>query len=99
MSERAEDAQIVELHAIFRGRVQGVGFRFTAQIYAERMGLCGTVRNVPDGTVEIYVQGSRQELDEFLRKLVGPSGPGHIDGVTKEYKLVSTVFTDFRVIF
>ncbi|MHC4220799.1 MAG: acylphosphatase [Planctomycetota bacterium] len=47
----------VAKHIIFSGRVQGVGFRFTALRVAERFGLTGIVRNLPNGSVEMIVQG------------------------------------------
>ena len=51
---------------LFRGRVQGVGFRVTAQEIAHNYGLTGTVRNLPDGNVELIAQGIRKDLDEFV---------------------------------
>ena len=47
-------------HIIFAGRVQGVGFRFTAHNVARRYDVSGYVRNRPDGTVEMFAQGPAQ---------------------------------------
>jgi acylphosphatase len=44
-------------HVIFKGRVQGVGFRYTASKIAQRFELTGLVRNLPDGSVEMRIQG------------------------------------------
>lgn len=52
-----------------RGRVQGVGFRWFAQSEAERLGLTGTVRNCPDGSVEVEAEGSRTSLDRLIAVL------------------------------
>ncbi len=46
-------------HVIFSGRVQGVGFRFTAHSTAIQFGLVGFVRNLPDETVDMVVQEGR----------------------------------------
>ena len=47
----------VRWHIIFYGRVQGVGFRYYSVMNARNLGLTGWVTNLPDGTVEMEVQG------------------------------------------
>ena len=59
----------VRKHMIFAGRVQGVGFRYRASYTARSLGLTGWVRNDPDGTVEMEVQGSRASIDRMLAML------------------------------
>jgi acylphosphatase len=57
----------VERHRIlYRGRVQGVGFRFTAQRLAQRIGLAGSVRNLDDGGVEVVAEGEPNQVSQFL---------------------------------
>lgn len=53
-------------HLIVRGRVQGVFFRATTQETAENLGLAGWVRNRPDGTVEIHVEGEKTQLEKLV---------------------------------
>lgn len=53
----------------FYGRVQGVGFRYTAHHLAQGLGLTGWIENEFDGTVLCEVQGERVLIDEFLGKL------------------------------
>lgn len=53
-------------HIIFTGRVQGVGFRFTAFNIAQRSKLTGFVRNLLDGTVEMVAQGHPDEIDNCV---------------------------------
>lgn len=53
----------------FYGRVQGVGFRYTAYHIAQSTELTGWVENEFDGTVLCEVQGERTAIDEFLGKL------------------------------
>jgi acylphosphatase len=56
------------------GRVQGVGFRYYVQHVGNRLGLCGDVRNCPDSTVEIVVEGNAVGIEEFIKKVEkGPS--------------------------
>ena len=51
---------------IYSGRVQGVGFRWTTRSIAKRFPVTGTVRNLPDGTVELIAQGTASAVAEFL---------------------------------
>ena len=50
---------------LIRGRVQGVGFRYFAQRAASELGLTGYVRNLEDGSVEVYAAGPAGELSRF----------------------------------
>lgn len=60
---------------VARGRVQGVGFRWFVWREAERLGLGGFARNLPDGTVEVVSQGPDEALDRLEQALRrGPSG-------------------------
>ena len=65
-----------QLHVFYSGRVQGVGFRATAKHVAHGFDLTGIVRNLPDGRVEMVVEGERNELEEFLQG-IRDSGLGH----------------------
>jgi acylphosphatase len=61
--------------ALIRGRVQGVGFRYSAYHEARRLGLSGWVRNTPEGDVELWAEGSGEKLKLLLRWLRrGPPG-------------------------
>ncbi len=53
-----------------RGNVQGVGYRAWVRLFARRLGVEGLVRNLGDGSVEVFAQGSRQALEEFLDRIV-----------------------------
>ncbi|MGP3534632.1 acylphosphatase [Microbacterium sp. RD1] len=63
------------VHVRVRGRVQGVGYRYTAQARADELGLTGWVRNRADGTVEAEIEGSGDAVDAALAFLhEGPPG-------------------------
>jgi acylphosphatase len=49
----------------YSGAVQGVGFRYTAKTVATGFEMTGTVRNLPDGRVEVIAEGARTELEAF----------------------------------
>ncbi|MBB4636737.1 acylphosphatase [Longimicrobium terrae] len=57
------------------GRVQGVGFRWWTRSLATRLGVTGTVRNMPDGAVVVHARGSDEQLASFHVELgKGPFG-------------------------
>jgi len=51
------------------GRVQGVGFRYSAQQKAKEYNLVGWVRNNMDGTVELEAEGSDDQLSAYIAEL------------------------------
>ena len=58
-------------HIFFDGRVQGVGFRYTARYAARALYLTGWVRNLWDGRVEMEVQGELTQIRKLLVQLKG----------------------------
>jgi acylphosphatase len=63
------------------GRVQGVGFRWWTRDQARRLGLTGTVRNAPDGSVEVQVCGTPDAVREMGRLLQEGPPLARVDGV------------------
>lgn len=59
----------VRKHIIFTGRVQGVGFRYTAVHLARPLGLTGWVKNLRDSRVEMEVQGRSEAIERLLSGL------------------------------
>ncbi len=59
----------VRKHILFSGQVQGVGFRYSAMYLARPLGLTGWVRNLPDGRVEMEVQGEEAAIGKLLSGL------------------------------
>ena len=58
---------------LVEGRVQGVGFRFFVERVAQSLGLNGSVRNLPDGRVEVYAVGELDLLEQLRAQLqAGP---------------------------
>ncbi len=54
---------------IVHGKVQGVGFRYFVQHVAEKLGLTGNVRNCPDSTVEILVEGNAEDIERLIEEV------------------------------
>ncbi|SCB84220.1 acylphosphatase [Weissella bombi] len=67
---------------IVRGRVQGVGFRYTTTQLAKELGVTGTVWNESDGSVHIEAQAEESVLKEFISKVDdSPSPYGRVDSL------------------
>jgi acylphosphatase len=92
-------SDIVRRRLILSGAVQGVGFRYWAVREAAAFNVGGYVRNLPDGTVEAVLEGSREEVEGYAKLL--KQGPpygrvGHVDVLEEEPR---GEFTSFGVRF
>jgi acylphosphatase len=67
--------------ALVSGHVQGVGYRFFVRGLAEAAGLAGGARNVPDGRVEVVLEGPAERVRAVLAALDGPEAPGSVAAV------------------
>ncbi|MDP3919871.1 MAG: acylphosphatase [Candidatus Omnitrophota bacterium] len=85
------------LKALFRGTVQGVGFRYTAGNIAKRFDVTGYVRNLPNGQVEMTAEGEEATLMEFLNAVRESSLAAYIRDVEVEWSESQGIFRDFRV--
>jgi acylphosphatase len=77
----------------YSGRVQGVGFRYTVKSLTPGFEVTGTVRNLPDGRVELVAEGDRAELDAF-RQAIRESGLGRL--IQREDELFGPAQGEFR---
>jgi len=85
-------------HVIFKGRVQGVGFRYTTHRMANRYDLTGFVRNLPDGTVEALLQGTTANIQACLDELHDCFG-GYLRDVNTTDQPVNPQHHDFRITY
>ena len=58
----------------YSGRVQGVGFRYTARSVARGFSVTGFVKNLSDGRVHLVVEGQAAEVRAFLNSLQADMG-------------------------
>ena len=86
-------------HAFYSGRVQGIGFRYTAQNIAENLGVYGWVKNLEDGRVEIAAEGEEKNLKEFLDKILKGPLNRYIKDADVAWETPSKEFNDFDVRF
>lgn len=91
--------ELQQIHAIVKGRVQGVGFRATVVHFAKQLKLHGTVRNLPDNSVEIYVHGPKNIIQELFLTLHREFGSSNISNIEQTEVNPYQVYEDFHVIY
>ena len=84
---------------IFKGKVQRVGFRRYALDQAQELSLKGYTKNLPDGSVEVFAQGRKEQLDEFFARLSSPPPPIVIKEAIKEEARVDPKLDKFDIIY
>lgn len=83
--------------ALVRGRVQGVAFRVGAREEALRLGLCGWVRNTPDGHVEVHAAGEEAALQAFLSWLHRGPALARVERVEANWSTAEAAGSGFRI--
>lgn len=86
------------LQVHFAGLVQGVGFRYTAKSVAAGYEVVGTVRNLPDGRVELLVEGEKAELEAFLDGIRNSEVGGHIRREDRFWYEAAGGFRGFEIV-
>lgn len=87
----------VRRRVFFFGRVQGVGFRYTANTLAKSFAVTGWVRNLADGRVELLAEGEADEISRFLAAIAKSMGV-NIQSTEVFEETPTGEFGDFRVI-
>jgi acylphosphatase len=89
-----EKKMLYKIHVI--GRVQGVGFRWSAANEAKSRGITGYVKNLPNGSVYIEAEGSKEQLNDYIEWCkIGP-GIGFVESVNADI-FPPVNYTDFRI--
>ncbi len=89
---------MVAKHIIFKGRVQGVGFRYGSYRIASGYEVTGYVRNLPDKTVEMQIQGSASDIDRCLAEIQDYFS-GHIRDCQINTTPINPRHIDFRITY
>ncbi|MCK4453895.1 acylphosphatase [Candidatus Parcubacteria bacterium] len=87
----------IRVHLFISGRVQGVFFRENTRRKAEKLELNGWVRNLPDGRVEIILEGDEEKVKKMIKWT--KKGPiiAKVDEVEIEEKEYENEFKDFKI--
>jgi len=86
------------MQIFYSGRVQGVGFRYTAKTVAAGFVVTGTVRNLPDGRVELIAEGERGELEAFRDAIHGAGLAGFIRNESVGWSDATNEFNGLEII-
>jgi acylphosphatase len=73
----------VRVVAVVSGHVQGVGYRWFVRELANAAGLAGAATNLPDGRVEVIVEGPEDDVAALVAALDGPRAPGSVSRVDR----------------
>ena len=87
------------LKAIVNGRVQGVFFRDFMQRSAQSLVLCGYVRNLSDGAVEVYAEGEKYQLDKLIELLKTGPRASRVENVKTWWTEYTGNYSEFRTIY
>jgi acylphosphatase len=87
-----------QMTVLFHGQVQGVGFRYTAKTVATGFEITGTIRNLPDGRVELVAEGLRAELEAFRAALHDAGLAGFIRDERVDWADAENKFRGFEII-
>jgi acylphosphatase len=82
---------------LINGRVQGVGYRYFADRCASQLGICGYVKNLWDGSVEVYAIGNSPALEELKRQLAEGPRSARVSGVMESDAPVDKRYSRFVI--
>jgi acylphosphatase len=85
------------VHIVVRGVVQGVGFRMYTELEANRLGLRGYVRNLPDGAVEIVAEGPADAIERLIAWAKHGPPAASVEDVNVEYAEPNGEFVEFGI--
>ncbi len=88
---------MVRVHLRIYGLVQGVFFRATMKEVADRLGVKGWVRNLPDGSVEAVVEGPRDKVEQLIRWARRGPPAARVEKVVVEWEPYRGEFRSFRI--
>lgn len=86
----------VRWHIYFFGRVQGVGFRYTCKTLAQRYPVTGWVKNLPDRSVEMVVEGDRAIISNYVDDICH-STHGRVDDKQISKTDATDEYSDFKI--
>lgn len=91
--------KIIQLTVIFEGDVQGVFFRQHVKQFADKYKVCGYVKNLNNGSVEMIAVADKDTLEKFLNEIQNKPGFGSIKNINKKFSEKSMIFEDFKIIY
>jgi acylphosphatase len=90
-------AENVRVHIFYSGRVQGVGFRFTAIDIARSLGVVGWAKNLKDGKVEVVAEGMQDAIEKFMDGIRSSALRRFITGVDVHPEIPTGEYREFTI--
>lgn len=87
-----------EIYCVLKGKVQRVGFRDYIETYAREQGVFGWVRNNTDGSVELVIQGTPDQLKACIEVLNQGTPLTRVESLSVDWRTPAKQFDEFRVI-
>ena len=93
----AKTAPKIAKKFLITGRVQGVGYRYFADRWASQLGICGYVKNLWDGNVEVYAIGDAWALEELKHQLAEGPRSAHVTAIDESDEQVDKRYNRFVI--
>jgi acylphosphatase len=87
-----------QVHVLYAGRVQGVGFRYTAREVADEIGVTGWAKNLSDGRVELVAEAQEEVVKDFLER-IARHFRSYIQNEDASWSAATGEFKDFGIRF
>jgi len=85
------------IHIIISGNVQGVFFRHNTNVVANKLGLTGFVRNLPNGNVEVIAEGDEEKLKELIEFCKEGPENCHVENTKIDYEEPKHEYETFSI--
>ncbi len=95
----ARETDLVSAGIMVSGRVQGVGYRFFTEKAAQEFGIKGWSKNLPDGRVELDVEGPRGAVEKFIEELKAGPRMARVSAVDVSWKPYQGNYDTFYISF
>jgi acylphosphatase len=97
MRDQSSRSVISSIQVFYEGNVQGVGFRYSVRQIAKGFDITGSVRNLPDGRVELLATGEEDEVRAFVEAIGQSELRAHIKKHTEAPLVDAPVFRGFEI--
>jgi acylphosphatase len=91
--------EIFSFKAVISGFVQGVGYRYYTYQQANRFAITGYVRNLPNGNVEVFAEGKKEILKEFINFLQAGPHYSQVEHVDVRWMKEIRKYNSFKIVY
>lgn len=99
MEEESLNKNKVRAHILISGHVQGVFFRDTTRRKAEELRVVGFVRNLPDGKVEMILEGEKSAIENMIEWARQGPDSARVENIETEWENFRDEFSSFSIIY